>query len=63
MASLGYNELTMMTRMDGHVVMRTMKVKIKKHYDSVIQNTDVKKSEERMYRSRVVILFSKRYTT
>ena len=49
--------------MDGHVVMRTMKVKIKEHYDSVIQNTDVKKSEERMYRSRVVILVSKRYTT
>ena len=41
--------------------MRMMKVKIKKQ--CVIQNTDVKKSEERMYRSSVVILDSKKYTT
>ena len=48
-------------RMDGHVIMRTTKVKIKKQ--CVIQNFDVKKSEERMYRCSVVNLASKKYTT
>ena len=48
-------------RMDEHVVMITTKVKIKKQ--CVIQNTDVKKSKERMYRSNVIVLASKKYTT
>ena len=52
MASLGHNELTRMD--DEDVVMRTTKVKIKKQ--CVIWNIDVKKSEDRMYRSSVVIL-------
>ena len=48
-------------RMDGHVVMRTTKVKIKKQCE--IQNIDVKKSKEKIYRSSKVILAPKKYTT
>ena len=48
-------------RMDGHVVMRTTKVKIKKQ--SVIKDIDVKKPKERIYRSSVVIPASKEYAT
>ena len=48
-------------RMDGYVIMRTTKVKIKKL--CVIQNIGVKKSEESMYRCGVVILASKKYAT
>ena len=55
MASLGHNELTRMD--DEDVVMRTT--------NCVIWNIYVKKSEDRMYRSSVVILVlaSKKYTT
>ena len=61
MASQGLNELTRMD--DEDVVVRTTKVKSKKQ--CVIWNIDVKKSEDRMYRSGVVILVlaSKKYTT
>ena len=62
MSPYGVTRLQWVNQDDKDVVMRTMRT-IQKHYDSVMQNTDVKKSEERMYRSRGVILVSKRYTT